>query len=98
MLQSLKARPDLVILELGANDMLRGQPPADCDKADSDPLPAMPEPRLVSLGTLPDPSALLAQRPDVKAATVRAQAAASRAHVAWAARWPRSSPATSSSG
>ena len=69
-------------------DVLRGQPPADCDKADSDPLPAMPEPRLVSLGTLPDPAGLLAQRPDVKAATVRAQAAASRAHVAWAARRP----------
>jgi NodT family efflux transporter outer membrane factor (OMF) lipoprotein len=75
----------LVRLQL---DVLRGQPPADCDKADSDPLPAMPEPRLVSLGTLPDPAALLAQRPDVKAAATRAQAAASRAHVAWAARWP----------
>jgi NodT family efflux transporter outer membrane factor (OMF) lipoprotein len=69
-------------------DVLRGQPPADCDKADSDPLPAMPEPRLISLGTLPDPAGLLAARPDVKAATTRAQAAASRAHVAWAARWP----------
>ncbi|MDR7270536.1 NodT family efflux transporter outer membrane factor (OMF) lipoprotein [Pelomonas saccharophila] len=69
-------------------DVLRGQAPADCDKADSDPLPAMPEPRLVSLGTLPDPAGLLAQRPDVKAAAARAQAAASRAHVAWAARWP----------
>lgn len=69
-------------------DVLRGQPPADCDKADSDPLPAMPEPRLVSLGTLPDPAGLLAARPDVKAAATRAQAAASRAHVAWAARWP----------
>lgn len=69
-------------------DVLRGQPPADCDKADSDPLPAMPVPRLFSLGTLPDPAGLLAQRPDVKAAAVRAQAAASRAHVAWAARWP----------
>ncbi len=69
-------------------DVLRGQPPADCDKADSDPLPAMPEPRLISLGTLPDPAALLAARPDVKAAAVRAQAAAERAHVAWAARWP----------
>jgi NodT family efflux transporter outer membrane factor (OMF) lipoprotein len=69
-------------------DVLRGQPPADCDKADLDPLPAMPEPRLVSLGALPDPSALLAQRPDVKAAAVRAQAAASRANVAWASRWP----------
>ncbi|MGM9481891.1 efflux transporter outer membrane subunit [Roseateles sp. NT4] len=69
-------------------DVLRGQTPADCDKADSDPLPAMPEPRLVSLGTLPDPAGLLAQRPDVKAAASRAQAAASRAHVAWAARWP----------
>lgn len=75
----------LVRLQL---DVLRGQPPADCDKADSDPLPAMPEPKLISLGTLPDPAALLAQRPDVKAAAVRAQAAASRAHVAWAARWP----------
>ncbi len=69
-------------------DVLRGQPPADCDKADSDPLPPMPEPRLISLGTLPDPSGLLAARPDVKAATVRAQAAAARAQVAWAARWP----------
>ncbi|MDR7299599.1 NodT family efflux transporter outer membrane factor (OMF) lipoprotein [Pelomonas aquatica] len=69
-------------------DVLRGQPPADCDKADSDPLPGMPQPRLISLGTLPDPAGLLAQRPDVKAAAVRAQAAASRAHVAWAARWP----------
>jgi len=69
-------------------DVLRGQPPADCDKADSDPLPPMPEPRLVSLGTLPDPAVLLAQRPDVKAAAVRAQAAAARAQVAWAARWP----------
>jgi NodT family efflux transporter outer membrane factor (OMF) lipoprotein len=69
-------------------DTLRGQPPADCDKADSDPLPAMPEPRLVSLGQLPDPAGLLAQRPDVKAAAVRAEAAAARAHVAWAARWP----------
>ncbi len=69
-------------------DVLRGQPPADCDKADTDPLPAMPEPRLVSLGTLPDPAGLLAARPDVKAATVRAQAAAARAQVAWAARWP----------
>lgn len=69
-------------------DVLRGQPPADCEKADSDPLPAMPEPRLVSLGTLPDPAGLLAARPDVKAATVRAQAAAARAQVAWAARWP----------
>ena len=69
-------------------DVLRGQPPADCDKADSDPLPAMPEPRLVSLGTLPDPAGLLSARPDVKAAAARAQAAASRAHVAWAARWP----------
>jgi outer membrane protein TolC len=69
-------------------DVLRGQPPADCDKADSDPLPAMPEPRLISLGTLPDPAGLLAARPDVKAAATRAQAAASRAHVAWAARWP----------
>lgn len=69
-------------------DVLRGQPPVDCDKADSDPLPAMPEPRLVSLGALPDPSALLAARPDVKAAAVRAQAAASRANVAWASRWP----------
>lgn len=28
VLNSLKARPDLVILELGANDMLRGQDPA----------------------------------------------------------------------
>lgn len=28
VLTGLKARPDLVILELGANDMLRGQPPA----------------------------------------------------------------------
>jgi acyl-CoA thioesterase-1 len=28
VLAGLKARPDLVILELGANDMLRGQPPA----------------------------------------------------------------------
>ena len=69
-------------------DLLRGQPPADCDKADSDPLPALPQPRLVSLGTLPNPAALLAARPDVKAAAVRAQAAAARAHVAWAARWP----------
>jgi len=69
-------------------DVLRGQPPADCDKADSDPLPPMPEPRLISLGTLPDPGGLLAARPDVKAASVRAQAAASRAKVAWAARWP----------
>ncbi|KQW46597.1 MULTISPECIES: efflux transporter outer membrane subunit [unclassified Roseateles] len=69
-------------------DVLRGQPPADCDRADSDPLPAMPEPRLISLGTLPDPAGLLAARPDVKAAAIRAQAAASRAHVAWAARWP----------
>ena len=69
-------------------DVLRGQAPADCDKADSDPLPAMPEPRLVSLGTLPDPAGLLAARPDVKAAAVRAQAAAARAQVAWAARWP----------
>lgn len=69
-------------------DVLRGQPPADCDKADNDPLPAMLEPRLISLGTLPDPAGLLAARPDVKAAAVRAQAAASRAHVAWAARWP----------
>jgi len=69
-------------------DVLRGQPPADCDKADADPLPAMPEPRLVSLGTLPDPAGLLAARPDVKAASVRAQAAAARAKVAWAARWP----------
>lgn len=69
-------------------DVLRGQPPADCDKADSDPLPAMPEPRLISLGTLPDPAGLLAARPDVKSAAVRAQAAAARAKVAWAARWP----------
>ncbi len=69
-------------------DVLRGQPPADCDKADSDPLPAMPEPKLISLGTLPDPAGLLAARPDVKAASLRAQAAASRAHMAWAARWP----------
>ena len=46
---------------------------------DRDPLPAMPEPRLVSLGTLPDPAALLAARPDVKAAAARAQAAAARA-------------------
>ncbi|MFG6412388.1 efflux transporter outer membrane subunit [Roseateles sp. DC23W] len=69
-------------------DVLRGQPPADCDKADSDPLPAMPEPRLISLGQLPDPAGLLAARPDVKAAATRAQAAASRAQVAWAARWP----------
>lgn len=69
-------------------DVLRGQPPADCEKADSDPLPPMPEPRLISLGTLPDPAGLLAARPDVKAAAVRAQAAAARAHVAWAARWP----------
>lgn len=69
-------------------DLLRGQPPADCDKADSDPLPAMPEPRLISLGTLPDPAGLLAARPDVKAAALRAQAAASRANAAWAARWP----------
>lgn len=28
VLGALKAKPDLVILELGANDMLRGQPPA----------------------------------------------------------------------
>jgi acyl-CoA thioesterase-1 len=28
VLTGLKAKPDLVILELGANDMLRGQPPA----------------------------------------------------------------------
>jgi acyl-CoA thioesterase-1 len=28
VLAGLKAKPDLVILELGANDMLRGQPPA----------------------------------------------------------------------
>lgn len=69
-------------------DLLRGQPPADCDRADSDPLPAMPEPRLISLGTLPDPAGLLAARPDVKAAAARAQAAAARAQVAWAARWP----------
>lgn len=69
-------------------DVLRGQPPADCSVADSDPLPAMPEPRLVSLGTLPDPAGLLAARPDVQAAASRAQAAAARAHVAWAARWP----------
>lgn len=69
-------------------DVLRGQPPADCDKADTDPLPAMPEPRLVSLGALPDPAGLLAARPDVKAANARAQAAAARAQVAWAARWP----------
>lgn len=69
-------------------DVLRGQAPADCDKADSDPLPAMPQPRLVSLGQLPDPAGLLAARPDVKAAAVRAQAAAARAQVAWAARWP----------
>ncbi|MBV8037633.1 efflux transporter outer membrane subunit [Roseateles sp.] len=69
-------------------DLLRGQPPADCDKADSDPLPAMPEPRLISLGQLPDPAGLLAARPDVRAAAARAQAAAARAHVAWAARWP----------
>ncbi|MCE4555552.1 efflux transporter outer membrane subunit [Pelomonas cellulosilytica] len=69
-------------------DVLRGQPPADCDKADSDPLPAMPEPRLISLGTLPDPAGLLAARPDVRAAASRAQAAAARAQVAWAARWP----------
>jgi NodT family efflux transporter outer membrane factor (OMF) lipoprotein len=75
----------LVRLQL---DVLRGQPPADCDKADTDPLPAMPEPRLVSLGTLPDPVGLLAARPDVKAANARAQAAAARAQVAWAARWP----------
>lgn len=69
-------------------DVLRGQPPADCDKADTDPLPAMPEPRLISLGTLPDPAGLLAARPDVRVADVRAQAAAARAQVAWAARWP----------
>jgi NodT family efflux transporter outer membrane factor (OMF) lipoprotein len=69
-------------------DVLRGQPPADCDKADADPVPAMPEPRLISLGTLPDPAGLLAQRPDVRAADARAQAAAARAKVAWAARWP----------
>lgn len=69
-------------------DVLRGQAPADCDKADTDPLPAMPEPRLVSLGALPDPTGLLAARPDVKAANARAQAAAARAQVAWAARWP----------
>jgi NodT family efflux transporter outer membrane factor (OMF) lipoprotein len=69
-------------------DTLRGQPPADCDKADTDALPAMPEPRLVSLGTLPDPTGLLARRPDVKAAAARAEAAAARAQVAWAARWP----------
>ncbi|MFG6457339.1 efflux transporter outer membrane subunit [Roseateles sp. BYS96W] len=75
----------LVRLQL---DVLRGQPPADCDRADSDPLPPMPEPRLVSLGALPNPAGLLAARPDVKAAALRAQAAASRAHVAWAARWP----------
>ncbi|WP_457420062.1 efflux transporter outer membrane subunit [Roseateles sp. P5_E7] len=75
----------LVRLQLG---VLLGQPPADCEKADSDPLPAMPEPRLISLGTLPDTAGLLAARPDVKAAALRAQAAASRAQVAWAARWP----------
>lgn len=69
-------------------DVLRGQPPADCDKADGDPLPAMPAPRLISLGTLPDPAGLLAARPDVRAAATRAQAAAARAKVAWAARWP----------
>lgn len=69
-------------------DLLRGQPPADCDAADRDPLPPLPEPRLVSLGALPDPAGLLAARPDVKAATARAQAAAARARVAWAARWP----------
>lgn len=28
VLKGMKARPDLVVLELGANDMLRGQPPA----------------------------------------------------------------------
>lgn len=69
-------------------DVLRGQPPADCDKADADPLPPMPQPRVVSLGALPDPAGLLAQRPDVRSAAVRAEAAAARAHVAWAARWP----------
>ncbi|MFG6467316.1 TolC family protein [Roseateles sp. BYS87W] len=69
-------------------DVLRGQPPADCEKADSDPLPAMPAPRLISLGTLPDPQALLEARPDLRAANIRAKAAASRAQVAWAARWP----------
>lgn len=69
-------------------DVLRGQPPADCDKADADPLPPMPQPRVISLGALPDPAGLLARRPDVRSAEARAQAAAARAHVAWAARWP----------
>jgi NodT family efflux transporter outer membrane factor (OMF) lipoprotein len=68
-------------------DVLRGQAPADCDKV-SDPLPAMPEPRLISLGTLPNPAALLAQRPDVQAAFSRAKSAAARANQAWAERWP----------
>lgn len=69
-------------------DVLRGRPPADCGKAEADPLPGMPEPRLVSLGQLPDPAGLLAKRPDVQAAFARAKAAAARAHQSWAERWP----------
>jgi NodT family efflux transporter outer membrane factor (OMF) lipoprotein len=73
-------------------DVLSGQPPADCDKANigdgGDPLPPLPTPRLISLGTLPEPAGLLAARPDVRAAAARAQAAGARVQVAWAARWP----------
>ena len=69
-------------------DVLRGQPPADCAKADADPIPALPAPRLVDMATLPSPATLLAQRPDVQAAFARAAAQAARANQAWAARWP----------
>ncbi|MFO1226846.1 efflux transporter outer membrane subunit [Roseateles sp.] len=69
-------------------DVLRGQPPADCAKADADPLPPLPAPRLVELASLPSPATLLAQRPDVQAAFARAAAQAARANQAWAARWP----------
>jgi NodT family efflux transporter outer membrane factor (OMF) lipoprotein len=69
-------------------DVLRGQAPADCALADTDPVAPMPLPQLLDLGRLANPAELLAQRPDVQAAAERAQAAAARAQVAWAQRWP----------
>jgi NodT family efflux transporter outer membrane factor (OMF) lipoprotein len=71
-------------------DVLRGQAPspqADCSVS-LPQAPQLPEPRLMDLGQLASPTALLQARPDVRAATARAQAAAAQAQVAFALRWP----------